>query len=102
VGSARFIPAEIWGGSDEPMRAGDHALVTARVADDQADTFLDAAQQFTFWPGGNVGHGIVYRRVFTSYGTPCPARRAAASVTAEAAKSPYTKMHDTNIVCVNC
>jgi hypothetical protein len=47
---------------------GDDAVVTARVADDQADAFLGAGQQFTLWRGGSVGHGTVYRRVFTDYG----------------------------------
>jgi hypothetical protein len=68
VGPARILPAEIWRDSEEPLRAGDAAVVTARVADDQADAFLDAGQQFTLWSGGNVGHGTVYRRVFTDYG----------------------------------
>ena len=48
-----------------PARAG---VVTVRVAEDQADAFLDAGQQFTLGRGGNVGHGTVYRWSFTDYG----------------------------------
>ena len=42
--------------------------MTARVSDDEADAFLEAGQRFTLWSGGKVGHGTVYRRVFTDYG----------------------------------
>jgi hypothetical protein len=67
-GPARHLPAEIWQDGDEPLRAGDHATVTARVSDDHADAFLDAGARFTLWSGGEVGHGTIYRRVFTDYG----------------------------------
>jgi hypothetical protein len=67
-GPARPLPAEIWWDGEEPLRPGDHATVTARVSDDHADDFLDAGQRFTLWSGGEVGHGAVYRRVFTDYG----------------------------------
>ena len=67
-GPERYFPTEIWRDDEEPLRSGERALVTARVSDDDADQFLDAGQQFTLWSGGQVGHGIVYRRVFTDYG----------------------------------
>lgn len=68
AGSARCLPAEIWWDGDEPLRPGDHATVTARVAGNRADAFLDAGQRFTLWSGRDVGHGTVCRRVFTDYG----------------------------------
>jgi len=68
VGPARLLPAEIWRDGEEPLRAGDRVVVTARVCDDQADAFLEAGQRFTLWSGGSVGHGTVFRRVFTDYG----------------------------------
>ena len=49
-------------------RPGDHATVTAKVSDDHADAYLDAGERFTLWSGGEVGHGTIYRRVFTDYG----------------------------------
>lgn len=67
-GSARYLPAEIWRDDEEPLRPGDHVTVTARVCDDRADAFLGAGQTFTLWSGGEVGHGTVFRRVFTDYG----------------------------------
>ena len=67
-GPARLLPAEIWRDGDEPLRPGDHATVTARVSDDHADAYLDAGERFTLWSGGEVGHGTIYRRVFTDYG----------------------------------
>lgn len=68
TGAARPLPAEIWWDGDEPLRPGDHAVVTAMVSDEQADAFLGAGQRFTLWSGGVVGHGTVSRRVFTDYG----------------------------------
>lgn len=68
TGPARLLPAEIWWDSEEPLRPGARAVVTARVADDQADAFLAAGQRFTLWAGGSVGHGTICRRVFTDYG----------------------------------
>ena len=66
-GPERFFPTEIWRDDEGPLRSGERALVTARVSDDHADRFLDVGQRFTLWSGGQVGHGIVYRRVFTDY-----------------------------------
>ncbi len=68
TGPARIMPAEIWWDGEEPLRPGERAVVTARVADDEADAFLEAGQQFTLWSGGDVGHGTIYRRVFADYG----------------------------------
>ena len=67
-GPARLLPAEMWWDGEEPLRPGDHATVTARVSDDHADAYLDAGERFTLWSGGEVGHGTIYRRVFTDYG----------------------------------
>jgi hypothetical protein len=67
-GPARLLPAEIWRDGEEPLSPGDRATVTARVSDDHADAFLDAGARFTLWSGGEVGHGTIYRRVFTDYG----------------------------------
>jgi hypothetical protein len=64
---ARFFPTEIWRDDEAPLRPGDRVPVTARVIDDHADEYLDAGQRFTLWSGGEVGHGIVYRRAFTDH-----------------------------------
>jgi len=58
-GPARFLPTEIWRDGEAVLSPGDHALVTIRVTDDHAQDFLDAAQRFTLWSRGQVGHGIV-------------------------------------------
>lgn len=68
TGAARLLPAEIWSDNEEPLRPGDHAVVTARVADDRAEAFLDAGQHFILWAGRSVGHGTICRRVFSDYG----------------------------------
>jgi hypothetical protein len=66
-GPARFLPTEIWREDELPLRPGDHVPVTARVSDDHADQYLEAGARFTLWSGGQVGYGIVYRRVFTDH-----------------------------------
>jgi hypothetical protein len=43
--------------------------VTTRVTDDHADQYLDG-QRFALWSGGEAGHGIVDRRVFTDHSPP--------------------------------
>lgn len=67
-GPTRYLPAELWRDEDEPIRAGERALVTALVSDDQAESFLGAGQRFILWSGSEVGHGTVCRRVFTDHG----------------------------------
>jgi hypothetical protein len=67
-GPARYFPTEIWREDAAPLRPGDQVLVTARVTDDVADEYLDAGQRFTLWSGGQVGHGIVYRKVIPGRG----------------------------------
>jgi hypothetical protein len=71
-GQALLLPAEIWRDGVVPLRPGDRVKVTARVSDDHADAFLDAGARFTLWSGVEVGHGIIYRRVFTDYGPSRP------------------------------
>lgn len=66
-GPARYFPTEIWRDDELPLRPGDHVSVTARVSEDHAERYLDAGARFTLWSGGQVGYGIVYRRVFTDY-----------------------------------
>jgi hypothetical protein len=79
TGPSRCFPAKIWWHGDEPLHPGDHAMVTARVADDQAGLFLGTGQRFTLWSGGEVGHGTVYRIAFTGSGSSGPGQLAAAS-----------------------
>jgi hypothetical protein len=67
VGPARPLPAEVWQDDETPLRAGERAVVTARVSDDQVDAFLQAGQRFILWSGGEVGHGTICRKVFTDY-----------------------------------
>lgn len=99
VRPARLLPAEIWWEDEELLRPGDRATVTARVIDDHAGDFLDAGQRFTLWSGGEVGHGTVYRRVFTDYGPsrPRPPRRAAPGCRERTARRLRSLVHDTSI-----
>ena len=62
-GPARYLAAEIWRDDEAALRPGDQVLVTVRVSDDHARDYLDVGQRFSLWSGGQVGRGIVYRRV---------------------------------------
>jgi len=63
----RYFPAEICWDTEQPLHPGDHAIVTITVTDDQADAHLGAGQQFALWSGGDVGHGILTRKVYTDH-----------------------------------
>jgi hypothetical protein len=67
AGSARYFPAETCWDSEQPLHPGDRAWVTIMVTDDQASAYLDAGQRFTLWSGGDVGHGVIARKVYTQY-----------------------------------
>lgn len=69
AGSTRHFPAEICWDSEQPLHPGDHAVVTIAVTDDDANGFFAAGQHFTLWSGGDVGHGVISRRVYTDH---CP------------------------------
>jgi hypothetical protein len=65
TGLARYFPAELCWDSEQPLHPGDRAVVTITVTDDEAGAFFGAGQRFTLWSGGDVGRGVVSRRVFT-------------------------------------
>lgn len=66
----RMFPAEICWDDDGPLHPGDRAEVTVTVTGDDAPAFFDAGCRFALWSGGDIGHGVVSRRVFTEHG-PC-------------------------------
>jgi len=67
VGSIRYFPAETCWDSEQPLRPGDRATVTITVTDDEAGAYFGAGQHFTLWSGGDIGHGIIARKVYTRY-----------------------------------
>jgi len=67
AGSVRFFPSEICWDGDQPLHPGDRAWVTITVTDDDAGAYFDAGQRFTLWSGGDVGHGLIARKVYTRY-----------------------------------
>jgi hypothetical protein len=67
-GHSWFFPAEICWDSGQALHPGDHAVVTIAVANDGAGELLDAGRHFALWRGGDVGSGVISRRVYTDYG----------------------------------
>lgn len=64
----KYFPAVISRDEEQPLQPGEHAVVTIALAGDDAEAFFAPGQRFTLWAGGDVGHGTISRRVFTSSG----------------------------------
>jgi hypothetical protein len=60
----RSFPAEMCWDEERQLSPGDHAVVTVTVNDVAAEPLFEAGTEFTLWAAGNVGHGVVSRRVF--------------------------------------
>lgn len=67
LGSTRHFPAEICWDGEQPLHPGDRAVVTITVTDDDASEFFAAGQHFALWSGGDVGHGVISRKVYTEH-----------------------------------
>ena len=67
-GAGRYFPAALCRDDETPLQPGDHAEVSVAVADDQPGCFFQAGQRFTVWAGGDIGHGVISRRLFTISG----------------------------------
>lgn len=66
----KLFRAEISRDEQQPLKPGDHAVVTITLCDDAAAAFFAPGQHFTMWNGSDVGHGVISRRIFTTSG-PC-------------------------------
>jgi hypothetical protein len=62
----RFFSAEIAWDDQQPLRAGDRAVVTITLADEDTELFFAAGQRFTLWNGDNIGYGIISRQISTA------------------------------------
>ena len=64
-GRSEFFTVLVSCDDDRPFGAGNpRVLVTVRVADDSVADYLDVGRHFNLWLGGEVGEGVVTRRVF--------------------------------------
>ena len=68
AGSDMFFPAVITQDDEKPLRPGMHTVVNIALTSDGAAAPLDAGQHFTLWGGGDIGHGIITRQVYTAFG----------------------------------
>ena len=65
-GHSQIFSALVSCEDEAPFRAhGDHVLVTLRLAGDDVADYLHGGGRFDLLLGGDVGHGIVTRRLFT-------------------------------------
>lgn len=62
----KFFPAEINTDGDSPLHAGERAIVTITVTDDDAPSYFAPGRMFALWGGGH-GRGVVSRRVFSNF-----------------------------------
>jgi hypothetical protein len=56
-----YFPAALCRDDEQPLKPGDHAVVTVILASDQAGSFLTPGQRFTLWAGHDIGHGVISR-----------------------------------------
>lgn len=64
----RFFTAEIAWEDQQPLKAGDRAVVTVTVTDEDTDMFFATGQRFTLWNGGDIGYGTISRQIFPPAG----------------------------------
>jgi hypothetical protein len=67
--SHRLFPAEVSWDDHHLLKPGDRAVVTLKVADEDAEMFFAAGQRFTIWNGSDIGHGTISRQIFTTSDT---------------------------------
>lgn len=64
----RYFPAAIYRTDDGSLNPGDkRVVVTIEIADDEACGFLGPGQRVTLWHGRDLGHGVISRRVFSTW-----------------------------------
>jgi hypothetical protein len=66
-GTGQFFQAMMTWDEENPLRPGDHAVVTLTIADSDAPACLAAGQHFTLW-GACAGRGVISRQVYTAAG----------------------------------
>lgn len=69
-GRDHYFPAALCPDDETPLKPGEQSVVTIALTDDQAGSFFGPGQRFTLWAAGDVGHGVISRRVLTRSG-PC-------------------------------
>jgi hypothetical protein len=66
TGHSQMFTALVSCEDEAPFRAHGHQmLVTLRLAGDDITDYLHSGGYFDLWLGGDVGHGVVTRRLFT-------------------------------------
>ena len=58
--SALVTPA----GDDSPRRDDDHVIMTVALACPEPSEYFEVGDHFALWLGGDIGHGVVTRRLF--------------------------------------
>ncbi|HEV2376905.1 MAG TPA: hypothetical protein VGS19_32615 [Streptosporangiaceae bacterium] len=61
---SRLFSALLTSSDDSPFKDPAHSMVTLVVLGDDCDDCLAHGEQFTLWRDGEIGHGVVTRKVF--------------------------------------
>ena len=65
TGHSQVFSALVSCEDEAPFRPhGRQMLVTLRLAGDDVADYLESGRRFDLWLGGDVGHGVVTRRLF--------------------------------------
>ena len=62
--ASKLFSALLTNSDDSPFNDRAHSMVTLVVLGDDCDDCLAHGEQFTLWRDGEIGHGVVTRKVF--------------------------------------
>jgi hypothetical protein len=51
-------------GDDSPRRDDDHVIMTVALSGAEPSEYFEVGDHFALWLGGDIGHGVVTRRLF--------------------------------------
>jgi hypothetical protein len=63
-GSQMFSALVTQAGDDSPRRDDDHVIMTIALTCPAPAEYFEVGDHFALWLGGDIGHGVVTRRLF--------------------------------------
>ncbi len=62
---SKIFSALVTSDGDAPVPGSPSVVVTLRLTGDDVPDYLDIGEHFDLWRGGDIGQGIISRRLFT-------------------------------------